>query len=469
MPTAALAGTLTISRTDLWGNTYVHFGSFTFSSSYGSAGEAANPGLRVIEKVEVDQVVNGYVIAYDYTNKKLRAYRSGAVSVAGTISTPTFTGGAASLTATASAPAFTGGAASLTATSDTPTFTGGAASLTATANAPAFTGGAASLTATASAPAFTGGAASLTATSSAPTFTGTASTATLLLNYNPGGGDIKGSVTVDVAIAGGTLPTNGNLVSTLAAANNTTDFTIALQADIPRNVGIAFKNTNAGASTGNAVGCVITGTFRGAAQTETISFSAAELTSTAQNEVATKYGIKPFDTITSITNPVAQPANWQHGAGPGSKLGFPVNSATGANADFKKLTKDAADLAVGSLVDHTNKTINYGTLADGADVAALYLIEAADDTPVGTNSTPTITPGAYTPAGTVAAPTITPGAYTPAGTVAAPTITPGAYTPAGTVSAPTLTGTTVAAGPLAEVTAGVNLSGVTVKVVFYGQ
>src|SRR5690242_9772354 len=34
--------------------------------------------------------------------------------------------------------------------------------------------------------------------------------------------DIKGSVSADVPIAGGTLPTNGQLWSTLAAANNTT-------------------------------------------------------------------------------------------------------------------------------------------------------------------------------------------------------------------------------------------------------
>lgn len=190
--------------------------------------------------------------------------------------------------------------------------------------------------------------------------------------YSPGGGDIKGSKTTDVGIASGALQTNGNLIVTLADAANTTTMTIALQPDVGRNVGIAFKNTNVGASTGNAISCVITGTFRGAAQTETISFSALELTSTAQNEVATKYGVKPFDSITSITKPTAQPSGWQAGAGPGSKIGLPTATATNAEADLIKLTKNGADLATTGLYS-TNQTVNFGTLADGDDIAIEYL------------------------------------------------------------------------------------------------
>lgn len=197
-----------------------------------------------------------------------------------------------------------------------------------------------------------------------------------LLAYRsgPGGvqvytqGDIKGSSTTDVGIAAGTLPTNGGLISNLADAANTTAFTIAVQPDISRNIGISFKNTNVGASTGNAVSVAIVGTFRGAAQTETISFSALELTSTAQNEVATKYGSKPFDTITSITPSAAQPANWQHAAGVGSKLGLPWDLATPAEADIIKLFKNAADLSKTGLYS-SNKTVNFGTLSDGDDIS----------------------------------------------------------------------------------------------------
>lgn len=225
----------------------------------------------------------------------------------------------------------------------------------------------------------------------APAFTGTASTDVRELDFVPGGGDIKGSANTDVAIAGGSLPTNGGLISNLADAANTNVFTIALQPDVSRNVCIAFKNTNAGASTGNAVDCVITGTFRGAAQTETISFSALELTSTAQNEVAAKYGSKPFDTITEITNPVAQPANWQHAAGPGSKIGLPANLATPAEADVIKLTKTAANLSPAGIVDTTNMTVNFGALSDGDDVAVLFKVDEAALTPVGTVAAPVLT------------------------------------------------------------------------------
>ncbi len=183
--------------------------------------------------------------------------------------------------------------------------------------------------------------------------------------------DIKGSVTVDVGIASGTLPTNGALLSTLAAADNTTAFTLAVQPDIPRNIGISLKNTVAGASTGNAVDMAIVGLFRGAAQTETISFSALELTSTAQNEVATKYGSKPFDSITSITPSAAQPASWQHAAGVGSKIAIPNPTSANAEADLVKLTKNAANLAITGLYS-TNQTVNFGTLSDGDDISIQY-------------------------------------------------------------------------------------------------
>lgn len=205
-----------------------------------------------------------------------------------------------------------------------------------------------------------------------------------VVGYAPGGGDVKGSANTDVGIASGTLPTNGALLSNLAAANNTTAFTLALQPDFPRNISISFKNINAGASTGNAVDVVIVGTWRGAAQTETISFTALELTSTAQNEVATKYGSKPFSTITSITPSAAQPANWQHGAGPGSKIGLPTDLTTPVEADVVKITKNAANLAVTGLVDTTNMTVNVGALTDGDDVSIMYKSANAmkDDAPL---------------------------------------------------------------------------------------
>lgn len=196
--------------------------------------------------------------------------------------------------------------------------------------------------------------------------------------------DIKGSSATNVAIASGSLPTNGALISSLADAANTTAYTIALQPDIGRTIGIGFKNTNVGASTGNAVDVVIVGTFKGAAQTDTVSFTALELTSTAQNEVAYKYGVKPFDTITSLTPSAAQPSGWQHAAGPSSKIGMPRPTANNAEADIIKLTKNAAGLSPTGLWS-SNQTINFGTLADGDDISMEYFVAGAGEVANGTD------------------------------------------------------------------------------------
>lgn len=185
--------------------------------------------------------------------------------------------------------------------------------------------------------------------------------------------DIKGSANTDAVGAGNyiTIPTNGNLISTLAAADNTTAFTIALQPDIPRNVGILVKDATGGSVDGNAADYVIVGTFRGAAQTETVSFSAANVATMGNGNIAAKYGVKPFDSITSITPSAAQPTGFQHGVGPGSKLGLPSATATNTEADIIKLTKNAADLSKTGLYS-TNQTVNFGVLADGDDISVEF-------------------------------------------------------------------------------------------------
>lgn len=193
-------------------------------------------------------------------------------------------------------------------------------------------------------------------------------------------GDIKGSANTDAVGAGNyiTIPTNGNLISTLAAANNTTAFTIALQPDIPRNVCVIIKDTSGGAADGNAADYVIVGTFRGVAQTETISFTALNLATMSNGNIAAKYGVKPFDSIASITPSAAQPAGFEHGVGPGSKLGIPTPTATNAEADLIKLFKNAAALATTGLYS-TNQTVNFGTLADGDDISMEYAVAGGQE------------------------------------------------------------------------------------------
>ncbi len=204
----------------------------------------------------------------------------------------------------------------------------------------------------------------------------------LIINEGGGGGgefvyspvDVTGAANADVPIAGGSLPNGGADVSSLANAANTTAFTIAAQPDFPRNVVVAIKNTVAGASTGNAASYVIVGTFRGAAQTETISFTALELTSTAQNEVAAKYGSKPFTTITSITPSAAQPASWQHAAGLGTKFGLTQPTLNNLETDIIEITVNGTPVSISGTYSTTNGTVNVGDLTDADDVSITYLV-----------------------------------------------------------------------------------------------
>lgn len=193
-------------------------------------------------------------------------------------------------------------------------------------------------------------------------------------------GDIKGSANTDAVGAGAyiTIPTNGALISSLAAADNTTAFTIAVQPDISRNVSVLVKDATGGSVDGNAADYVIVGLFRGVAQTETISFSAANVATMANGNIAIKYGSKPFDSITSITPSAAQPAGFQHGVGPGSKLGLPTPTATNAEADLVKLFKNAAALATTGLYS-TNQTVNFGVLADGDDISIEFTVAGGQE------------------------------------------------------------------------------------------
>jgi hypothetical protein len=186
--------------------------------------------------------------------------------------------------------------------------------------------------------------------------------------------DIKGSANTDFVGAGGytTLPTNGALLSTLAAADNLTAFTIAVNPDIGRNVGLVIKDATGGNVDGNASAYAIVGLFRGIAQTETISFTAPNLATMSNGNVAVKYGAKPFDSITSVTPTIAQPAGFQHALAIGSLIGLPQDPANNLEADIIKLTKNAADLSKTGLYSTTNKTVNFGVLADGDDISAEY-------------------------------------------------------------------------------------------------
>jgi hypothetical protein len=65
---------LAVTRQDLFGNSRVVIGTFTFDSSYATNGEACDPGLGTINLAISDSSVSGYTFQYDYSNKKLKAF-----------------------------------------------------------------------------------------------------------------------------------------------------------------------------------------------------------------------------------------------------------------------------------------------------------------------------------------------------------------------------------------------------------
>ena len=92
------ATTVTLRTGDAWntrGNRRSIMASVAGSSSYATSGDtvtAANFGLSQIDDVAIMEQPAGYAVEYDRTNLKFKFYRSGAFTVTGTISTPTFTG-----------------------------------------------------------------------------------------------------------------------------------------------------------------------------------------------------------------------------------------------------------------------------------------------------------------------------------------------------------------------------------------
>ena len=165
-------------------------------------------------------------------------------------------------------------------------------------------------------------------------------------------------------------PTNGHAVAAYAAVAEAawTRGTITIP-DMGRNVAIVVQNDSGGSLNlyEGVSTFTVTGTWRGAAQTEEITFtSTAENKAVANGKWRAKYGVKPFDTVTNITVDNVPDNDLKIGAGLVPKL-VAYRLATPAEADVTKITKNAANLATTSIVDTTNMTINLGALADGDD------------------------------------------------------------------------------------------------------
>ena len=103
------ACTQTIATGDAWttyGNRRGVFGTLALSSSYATNGDtvtAAKWGLGRIDAMDFQDMPPGYTLYFDKTNLKVKAYRAGGFTPAGTNATSAVTGTAAAQTFTGSA------------------------------------------------------------------------------------------------------------------------------------------------------------------------------------------------------------------------------------------------------------------------------------------------------------------------------------------------------------------------------
>ena len=84
------------SKTSVFGNKRISNFDVAFDSSYPTGGEPlslSNLGLSEVDIVLISQK-SGYMLEYDYTNKKVLAYRSAGFTPAGSVAAPVFTGDA---------------------------------------------------------------------------------------------------------------------------------------------------------------------------------------------------------------------------------------------------------------------------------------------------------------------------------------------------------------------------------------
>jgi hypothetical protein len=229
---------------------------------------------------------------------------------------------------------------------------------------------------------------------------------------------IKGSANTDSENADtGTEPTNHTaIVSEVTQTDVATALgvlTVAGQPDVPRNVCVCITNDSGGALNlyEGTTTFQINGTFRGASQQEEITFTSTalnkEVADAGADQYRVKYGIEPFDTITSVLQPGyatdAMAGGLKISVGFGSKIGLYNDLATPAEGDVVKLTKNAANLDPSGTVGTTHMTVNFGTLADDDDISLAYKTSAMPSTAhTHTGPSHTHTAGAITVSGSTA-------------------------------------------------------------------
>jgi hypothetical protein len=196
--------------------------------------------------------------------------------------------------------------------------------------------------------------------------------------------NVLGSANTDAVIADADdLPTNGALIAAAETQANIVTalgvLVIAVQPDYSRNVCICVDNDSGGPLNlyVGSTSFLVTGTFKGAAQTETISLTVTN----DQKAVATTkhrhvYGVKPFTTITSIVQTAYATDKMANGlkisAGLGSKIALLNPLRTPAAADIFHADINGTAYDASALVNTTYNTVNMAALADNDDIMLSY-------------------------------------------------------------------------------------------------
>jgi hypothetical protein len=188
---------------------------------------------------------------------------------------------------------------------------------------------------------------------------------------------VAGSSTADQAAAN----VNANFIATAATFTASAGtLIVAKSPDIGRSITITVLNDSGGALDlyEGTTTYTVTGTFRGVAQVELITFvSTLGNKSVANSKFRFKQGILPFDTVTSITYDNAAAGGLKVEAGLGSLIGLPVNRLTPADADVLVFSISGVPTTVAGAFSDTNKTVQVGTTADAWDLQLMYLVAAA--------------------------------------------------------------------------------------------
>ena len=160
--------------------------------------------------------------------------------------------------------------------------------------------------------------------------------------------------------------------------------TVDASPDYPRNVVAVVENDSGGALDmyEGVMTIAVVGTYQGSAQSEDITFTCnagnKSIASNGGDNGRVKNGVKPFDTVTSITITNGAAGALKLAIGLGNKFGLPVNPATSASGDFRKITVSAAHYAISSYYDSTNQTLDLSggsDTADGLDATVVYLVD----------------------------------------------------------------------------------------------